>query len=120
MTEHMSKYLVLYQSEAALGGMSVSEMFANSTPEQLASGMAAWQTWYTKAGAAVLDLGAPLGHSMIVSGGGAAPGKTAITGYSFLQAESMDEAVALMKEHPHFHMPDASVQILECLPTPGR
>jgi hypothetical protein len=110
---------VLYQSEAAMGGMSVSEMFANSTPEQLAAGMAAWQTWHTKASSAVLDLGAPLDHSTTVSGGSAASGKTAITGYTFLQAASMDEAVALMKEHPHFHMPDASVQILECIPVPG-
>jgi len=115
----MSKYLVLYRSEGALGGMSVSEMFANSTPEQMAAGMAAWQAWYTKAGAAVLDLGAPLDHSTTVSGGSAVPGRTTITGYSILQATSRDEAIAIMKEHPHFHMPGASVQILECLPMPG-
>ncbi len=115
----MSKYLVLYQSEAALSGMTVSEMFKNSTPEQMAAGMAAWQAWHTKAGAAVLDLGAPLDHSTTVSGGSAASGKTTITGYTFLQAASMDEAVALMKEHPHFHMPGSSVQILECIPMPG-
>jgi hypothetical protein len=115
----MRKYLVLYQTEAALSGMSASEMFANSTPEQLAAGMGAWQTWYKKAGAAVLDLGAPVDHSTTVSGGSAAPGRSAITGFSFLEAASIDEAVALMKEHPHFHMPGSSVQILECLPMPG-
>jgi hypothetical protein len=36
-----------------------------------------------------------------------------------LQAGSMDEAVELMKPHPHFHMPGASVQILELVPMPG-
>jgi hypothetical protein len=116
----MAKYLVLYQSEAALTGMSVSEMFANSTPEQLAAGMAAWQAWYTKAGQAVVrDLGAPLDHSTTIAGGNAVSGKTTITGYSLLEAPSMDDAVALMKEHPHFHMPGSSVQILECIPMPG-
>jgi hypothetical protein len=115
----VSKFLVLYQSEAALAGMTVSEMFANSTPEQMAAGMAAWQAWYTRAGGAVLDLGAPLDHSMTVAGGSASPGKTAITGYSLLEAASMEEAVSIMKEHPHFHMPGSSVQILECMPMPG-
>jgi hypothetical protein len=31
----MNKYLVLYRSDAALAGLTVSEMFANSTPEPM-------------------------------------------------------------------------------------
>jgi hypothetical protein len=115
----MKKYLVLYQSEAALTGMSVSEMFANSTPEQMKAGMAAWQAWYEKCGSAVVDLGAPLDKSTTVKAGAAESGKTAITGYSLLQAASMEEAVSLMKDHPHFRGPGATVQILECVPMPG-
>jgi hypothetical protein len=56
---------------------------------------------------------------MTVAGGSATAGKTAITGYSILQAASMEEAVALMKDHPHFHMPGATLQILESVPMPG-
>ena len=115
----MSKYLVLYQSEAALSGVSVTEMLAKSTPGQMAAGMAAWHAWHQKCGAAVIDLGAPLDNSTTVTGGAAAPGKTSITGYTMLQAGSMEEAVALMKDHPHFHMPGSSVQILECVQMPG-
>jgi hypothetical protein len=115
----MNRYLVLYHSEGALAGMTVSEMFANATPEQMAAGMAAWKAWHEKAGSAVLDLGAPVDKSTTIQAGAAAPSKTSITGYTFLQAGSMEEAVALMKNHPHFHMPGASVQILECLPMPG-
>ncbi len=115
----MKKYLVVYHSEAALSGMSVSEMFAKTTPEQMAAGMAAWRAWHEKAGSACVDLGAPLDKSTTVAGNSATPGKTTITGYSFLQASSMEEAVALMKDHPHFRMPGASVQILECVPMPG-
>ena len=40
---NMAKYLVLYQAEGALSGISVSEMFARSTPEQTKAGLAAWQ-----------------------------------------------------------------------------
>jgi hypothetical protein len=116
----MNKYLVLYRSEAALSsGISVSEMFAKSTPEQMAAGMAAWRAWYEKCGAAVVDLGAPLDKSTTVTGGSGAPSKTSITGYTLLQAGSLEEAVTLMKDHPHFHMPGASVQVLECVPMSG-
>jgi hypothetical protein len=115
----MKKYLVLYRAEGALSGGSVAEMFANSTPEQLAAGMAAWEAWYKSTGGAVVDLGAPLDKSTTLTGGSSAAEKTAITGYSILQAESIDDAVALLKAHPHFHMPGSSVQVLECVPMPG-
>jgi hypothetical protein len=115
----MNKYLVLYRSEGALSGVSVAEMFANSTPEQLAAGMAAWQAWFAKCGSAVVDPGAPLDKSTTVAGGAAAPGKTSITGYTVLQAGSMEEAVSLMKEHPHFRAPSSSMEILECVRMPG-
>jgi hypothetical protein len=115
----MKKYLVLYRSEGALSGVSVSEMMANTTPEQMAAGMAVWRAWHEKCGSAVVDLGAPLDKSTTVAGGAGAPSKTTITGYTILQAGSVEEAVALMKDHPHFRMPGASVQILECTPMPG-
>lgn len=115
----MKKYLVLYRSEGALSGISVSEMFANSTPEQLKAGMGAWQAWHEKSGGAVVDLGAPLDKSTTVAGGAGTPTKTSITGYSVLQAASLEDAVALMKGHPHIYTPASSVQILECVAMPG-
>jgi hypothetical protein len=115
----VKKYLVLYRAEGAMSGVSVSEMFANSTPEQMAAGMAAWKAWYDSTGGAVVDLGAPLDKSTTLSGGSSAPEKTPITGYSVLQAESIEGAVALLEGHPHFHMPGSSIQVLECVPMPG-
>ncbi len=115
----MKKYLVLYQSEGALSGPSVAEMFASATPEQLKAGMGTWRAWYEKSGGAVVDLGAPLDKSTRVTSDASTPGRTTITGYSFLQASSMEEAVALMKGHPHFFGPGASAQVLECVPMPG-
>jgi hypothetical protein len=115
----MSKYLVLYRSEGALTGISVSEMMAKTPPEQMAAGMALWKAWHDRSGAAIVDLGAPLDKSTVVKSSSSGPEATSITGYTILQAGSVDEAVALMKDHPHFHMPGASVQILECVPMPG-
>jgi hypothetical protein len=119
MCRKMKKYLVLYRSEAALAGPSVSEMFANTPPEQLAAGMAAWGAWQEGCGSAIVDLGAPLDNSTTIAGGSVDAGKTSITGYGFIQAGSVEEAAALMKDHPHFRTPNSSVEILECVSMPG-
>ena len=115
----MKKYLVLYRSESALSGVSVAEMMANTPPEQMTAGMALWHAWHEKTDGKVTDLGAPLDKSTAVTSSSSAAEKTAITGYSILQAESIDEVVAPMKDHPHFRMPGSSVQLLECVPMPG-
>src|ERR1700733_1314887 len=106
----MNRYLVLYRSEGALNGPTVSEMFSKATPEQMQAGMAAWRAWHEKCGSAVSDLGTPLEKWTTMAGGSEAPEKTSITGYTFLQAGSIEEAARLMKDHPHFHMPGSSVQ----------
>jgi hypothetical protein len=113
----MSKYLVLYHSEGALNGPSVSEMFSNP-PEQLAAGMVAsparevrqrdHRPWRSVGQVHHSDRGA-LGS----------PDKTTITGYTFLQAGSLEEAVNLIGGHPHFRAPGAFVQILKCITMPG-
>jgi hypothetical protein len=115
----MNKYLVLYQSEAALTGPGPAQMFANTPPEQMQAGMAAWGAWMQKCGAALLDAGAPLDHPQTVANGAATPAKSTTTGFSVLQANSMGEAVALVKDHPHFRAPGASVQVFEFVRMPG-
>jgi hypothetical protein len=116
----MKRYLVLYRAEAAAaGGLSVAEMFANTPPEQLKAGMAMWQAWHERVGSACVDLGAPLDNSTTVTKDSAAPGRSNITGFSILEAGSMEEALALMKNHPHFFMPGSSAQILECVSMRG-
>jgi hypothetical protein len=116
----MKKFLVLYQSEAAAaGGLSVSEMIAKTPPEQMQKGMAMWRAWFEKCGSACVDLGSPLDNSTTVTKESSKAGRSAITGYSVVEAGSMEEAIALMVNHPHFFMPGASAQILECVPMPG-
>ena len=115
----MNKYLVLYKSDGPMNGMSVSEMFANTPPEQMAKGMAAWQAWYGKCGAAILDVGAPLDNATAVTATSAQPEKAPLTGYTILQAASMEEASDMLKDHPHLRIPGSSVQILECVKMPG-
>ena len=46
------------------------------------------------------------------------PATNDLGGYSILQAESKEALAAAMKEHPHFMMPDSSIEIVELMPLP--
>jgi len=71
------------------------------------------------AGDAVVDLGMPLGNGRAVSKAGVANEKSQIVGFSILEGESMDEIAALLKDHPHLHLPGSTIKVLEELPLPG-
>jgi len=94
-------------------------MFSNIPREQFQAGMGAWMAWSQKCGTALTDMGTPLDHPQTVANGTATPAKSAITGLSVLQANSMADAVALVKDHPHFRAPGASVQVFEFVRIPG-
>jgi len=115
----MNKYVVLYKTEAALQGMSAADMFANTPPEQLEAGMAMWKAWHDSCADAIVDLGAPLDKPVEVKDGVSTPVKSAVSGYSILQAESLAAATDLMKGHPHFFAPGASIEVFECVKIPG-
>jgi len=42
-----------------------------------------------------------------------------VGGYSILQGESLEEISKLLDGHPHFHSPNASVEVREFLSMPG-
>ena len=110
----MKKFLVLYKAPAA-----AFEQMMKATPEQQKAGMDAWMTWSKKAGSAIVDLGAPLGKSLRVTKGGASPTTNDLGGYSVLQAESKEALAETLKGHPHFMMPDGSIEVVEVMPIPG-
>jgi hypothetical protein len=110
----MKKFLVLYKAPA-----SAFEQMQKSTPEQQKAGMEAWMAWSRKAGSAIVDMGAPLGKSLRVTKGGASPCTNDLGGFSILQAESKEALAEALKGHPHFMMPDGSIEIVEYMPMPG-
>jgi hypothetical protein len=88
----MAKYLLAYHG----GGMP-------ETAEEQARVMAAWGKWYEGLGEAVVDAGNPIGHTRTIApegrvaeGGGTNP----VSGYSILQADSLDAAVRMAGECP--------------------
>lgn len=110
----MKKFLVLY-----FAPVSAAEQMAGASPEQMKAGMDAWMTWANKASSAIVDLGAPLGNGKSLNGNSLGASGTMATGYSILQANSMQAATELLREHPHLRMPGFSIEIFEALPMPG-
>jgi hypothetical protein len=110
----MKKFLVLYKAPT-----SAFEQMKNSTPEQQKAGMEAWMAWSKKAAASIVDMGAPLGKSLRVTKGGSGTSVNDLGGFSILQAESKEALAETLKGHPHFMMPDGSIEIVEFMPMPG-
>jgi hypothetical protein len=97
----MPQYLVTYH------GMG------HPTPEAMAAGRAAFQTWVDSAGGAVVDPGAPVNVSAQIATGEPAA-EAEIAGYSIVRAESLDGARALLANHP-FIARGGTLQLNECL-----
>ncbi len=110
----MKKFLVLYKAPR-----SAFEQMKMSTPEQQKAGMEAWMTWGKKAESSIVDMGCPLGASLRVSPGGSSPSTNDLGGYSILQAESKEALAETLKGHPHFMMPDGTIEVVEMMPIPG-
>jgi hypothetical protein len=110
----MKKFLVLYKAPT-----SAFEQMKNSTPAQQKAGMDAWNAWSKKAAGSIVDLGAPLGKSLRVTKAGSSPSTNDLGGFSILQAESKEALAESLKGHPHFLMPEGTIEIVEFMPMPG-
>jgi hypothetical protein len=101
----MANFLLAYK------GGSMAE-----TPEAQEAAMQAWMGWFESIGAAVVDGGAPFGPSTAVQSSGSTGATTAgLTGYSVLQADSLDDAAALAKGCPVLEA-GGTVEVYEALP----
>jgi hypothetical protein len=84
----MTRFLITYHGS----GMP-------SDPAVMQQAKAAFGKWLSEAGDAVVDPGAPVRMATQVSAGSATE-PAEIGGYSIIQAESQDAAVAVLRSHP--------------------
>ena len=102
----MGKYLLIYH-----GG---------SQPETKEAGkdvMAAWMKWFETLGPAVADVGNPVSQTRTITGGGAVAGgggANPATGYSLINADSLDAAAHLAQGCPHLRA-GGSVEVCETM-----
>ena len=112
----MKKFIVIYHTP-----IDAMQQTANATPEEQAKGMEAWMNWAKNCGNKLIDLGSPLMNGQQLSPGGKSTNSDKnVAGYSVLQAENMDEAKALLQDHPHLGWDAAcSIEVHETMPLPG-
>lgn len=90
---------------------------APANPEEGAKAMAKWVAWYKDMGSAVADMGNPAGPSRTIAADGrvVSTNGNALTGYSILEAKSLDDAVSLAKGCP-IYASGGSVEVAELMP----
>lgn len=92
----MAKYMLIYS-----GGMGMG-----ATPEEQEKIMGEWGAWYEQMGASIVDGGAPFGEAKHLKGNGIEDGPlgdTPATGYTLIEADSLDAAAAACENHPHLN-----------------
>jgi hypothetical protein len=86
----MTNYVLLYKG----GGVPATE-------EEQQQVMAAWGGWYEQLGQSLVDGGNPFGPSRSVAADGtASDGGSGMTGYSIVQAGSLDAATEMARSCP--------------------
>ena len=90
----MKKFVVIYHAQ-----QTVMEQMANATPEQMQEAMKPWMEWVAKCGEGLVDLGAPISGGQKLSKSGSSTSDKSVVGYSILQAENIEGAIALLEVH---------------------
>jgi hypothetical protein len=86
----MAKFVFAYKG----GGMA-------QTPEAHEAAMKAWGGWFEGLGPAVVEIGNPFaGSTAVAADGTTGPATAGITGFSVVQADSLDTAAKLANDCP--------------------
>jgi hypothetical protein len=106
----MPTYLVKYH-----GGGEMPD-----APEARQQMLAAFRAWASGVGPKLVDAGAPLAAARTVASGRVVAGQTAaaLSGYTLLQADSLDAAVETVKSHP-FLTRGGTLQVSEAVDLGG-
>ena len=111
----LGKFIVLYH--APTSALQAMEAMQNMTPEEMQKGMEPWMAWAARCGDSLVDMGSPLGGGRNVTSSGSSPSGKDVTGYSVLEAETMEAALALLDGHPHLAWGEGfEIEIHESLP----
>jgi hypothetical protein len=106
------KYMLIYKGEAT----DVAAM----SEEQAAEVMAKWGAWMGKVGPALSDVGSPFGPGRSVVDDGSTGIASGLTGYSIVEAGSLDAAQQLTDGHPYLSEGAGhySIELFELMPVP--
>ncbi|MDX2054877.1 MAG: YciI family protein [Polyangiaceae bacterium] len=109
----MTKYLFLYRNPPSPD--------YQPSPEEMQKMFAQWNAWKEKFKAQVVDVGDGLKHGAKllangkVSDGPLPEAKEIIGGFSIIQAQTIDDAIAVARECPIVYMPNSVIEIREMM-----
>lgn len=110
----MARFIVLYHAPH-----EVAERFATATPEEAQAGVRLWTEWFGQLGPALVDPGRPLGNARTVTRGGITAAPAGVIGMTILQADTMEDALAMVRGHHHLQWAEScTLTVLEELPIP--
>jgi hypothetical protein len=110
------RFLIIYHAP-----MDAMAQTSNSSPEEMAEGMAQWKAWAKRVGSKLTDLGAPLINGKRLHPNGSSMASTRdVAGYSLLEAEDWEDVMDLLSGHPHISgwHPEATIEIHETMLLP--
>lgn len=114
----MQKFLVLYMAPAA----EMEEWMKKPIEERKAAEdkmKADWDTWMAAHGAVAAGMTAGVGKTKRVSKEGVVDTKNDIMLSSMIEAESHEAAADMFKDHPHFGIPNATIEVMPLNVLPG-
>lgn len=118
MQDFMAIFIATPASRAASGWAGLD---ADAQKSRQAEGVQAWDAWVEKHRQVITDSGSPLGKTKRTDAAGVTDGTNAITAYTIVRAETHEAAARLFENHPHFTVfQGEAVEIMPCLPIPGR
>lgn len=109
----MKKFVVMYRVPVAVmekwrKETSPEEMKAQG--EKLGKEMGAW---FEKNKSSIVDSGNPLGKNTRMDHASAKPETNDLNFYNVVQAESIDDVIAMHKDNPHVTIPGGYLDIME-------
>ncbi|MCI0426166.1 MAG: YciI family protein [Actinobacteria bacterium] len=108
----MAKYMMIYRGEAT----DLAEM----SEEQAAAVLGKWQVWLDKVGPALVDVGSPFGAGGAIVDDGTTGPASSLSGYSIVEADDLDQAMALADDHPFLSEGRGryAIDLFELMPVP--
>ena len=92
----MKKFIVIYYAS-----VDFMKKMKEVNPEEMQKEKNAWMAWGEKCGDGLVEMGAPLGNGQRVTKSGSLVSESNVVGYSVLQANDIDAAKEMLKDHPH-------------------
>ncbi len=107
----MNNFLVLYRVPNAVIDEWLKKPEQERKPDETKM-MEAWQKWMSANAGKFTDKGGGAGKPKVVSSSGVKDARNDIMMYQIVQANSADEAAQMFVGHPHFGIPQATIEVM--------